>query len=683
MPKRDPQSNSRKAMPSAALPCVVRFGREVTADLSIAERREWLVTNGIGGFASGTVAGVLTRRYHGLLIAALKPPLGRTLLVSKLDETAEYQGRQYPLFTNRWSSGVIQPQGYQEIDRFHLHGTTPVWQFALGDALLEKRIWMQRGANTTCVRYQLLRGTQSLRFNVKALVNYRDFHSLTHALNWEMKVERTGPGLRITAFDGAVPIFLLSADAKAEVASDWYRDFDLPEERARGLESSEDHLFAGSFAATLEPGQSVTIVASTDAQAPLDGKAAYAEREGSERALLAASARTLPKKSLYSPPWIQQLVLAADQFVAGKSKTQSTDDLTLIAGYPWFSDWGRDTMIALPGLTLATGRPKVARGILMRFAKYVDQGMLPNRFPEGDEHPEYNSVDATLWYFEALRQYLEATGDQGTIGKLYPAFADIVEHFVRGTRFNIHLDPSDGLLYAGQEGVQLTWMDARVDGNVITPRMGKPVEINALWFNALLTMAHFARKLKKLAGDYESLARRARAGFARFWNPATEYCFDVLDGPGGNDGTIRPNAIIAVALAETPLTPPQCKSIVDLCGRELLTPFGLRSLAPGDLAYQRHYCGSPKERDHAYHQGTSWGWLMGPFMLAHLRVYNRPAEAASFFEPFADHLNSYGLGTAAEIFDGDAPFIPRGCIAQAWTVGEILRAWHILATRKA
>jgi len=661
----------------------VEFGRAVCGELRAAEEREWLITNGLGGFASGTVAGTLTRRYHGLLVAALKPPLGRTVLVSKLDETADYDGQTYALGTNRWGDGTVDPHGYRHIERFRLEGTTPVWTFAFGDAMLEKRIWMQLDANTTYVQYCLRRGSRPLELGLKALVNYRDYHSTTRAGDWRMSIERVENGLRVTAFDGARPLYLLSESASAEPAHDWYRNFELSVERYRGLDDRDDNLHAGSFRATLRAGQSVTLVLSTEAAPELDADVAWSARQVHESGLLeqweAANASVAGK----APAWVQQLVLAADQFIVRRPLADNPEALSVIAGYHWFGDWGRDTMIALPGLALATGRPEVARNILRTFARFVDRGMLPNVFPDAGETPEYNTADATLWYFEAARQYLAATDDLELVRELFPVLADIVDWHVKGTRYQIHADPADGLLYAGGPGVQLTWMDAKVGDWVVTPRIGKPVEINALWFNALLTMARFAQVLGKDGGAYEQMAVRVRESFQKFWNAEAGYCFDVLDGPNGHEATLRPNALFAVSLPESPLTAEQQRAVVDVCARRLLTSHGLRSLAQEDPAYTGHYGGGPRERDGAYHQGTAWGWLLGPFAQAHLRVYGDPEQAAQFLEPIAHHLTVHGLGTASEIFDGDPPFTPRGCIAQAWTVAEVLRAWVAVAGFKA
>lgn len=640
---------------------MINFGREICGTLAQAEAREWLVTNGTGSYASGTVAGLLTRCYHGLLVAALKPPLGRTLLLAKLDETALYDG-QYPLHTNRWAGGAVEPQGYLHIEQFHLEGTIPVWKFACADALLEKKVWMQPGVNATYVSYHLCRATKPLTLTLKALVNYRDYHGSTQAGDWRMKIDAIEHGVEVSAFADAVPLYLLADRGDVSPVHDWYYGFDLAVERYRGLSDREDHLHAATFQATLQPGELLTFVASTEYP-----DLSWCVEQGSRGAGELLSRGAVPE-------WVNHLVLAADQFIVSRQVPDEPDGKTIIAGYHWFGDWGRDTMISLPGLTISTGRPDVARPILRTFARYVDRGMLPNRFPDAGEPPEYNTVDATLWYFEAIRAYHTATGDDELLRLLFPVLADIIEWHRRGTRYNIHLDTGDGLLYAGEEGVQLTWMDAKVGDWVVTPRIGKPIEVNALWYNALLSMAAFAQRLGKPKQEYEQMAERAAAGFTRFWNNAVGYCYDVVDGPQGHDASLRPNQIFAVSLPESPLTPVQQRGVVESCARSLLTSHGLRSLAPDHPQYQGHYGGDQRQRDGAYHQGTVWGWLIGPFVLAHLRVFNDPAIARNLLEPMANHLQAHGVGSLSEIFDGDAPMTPRGCIAQAWTVAEVLRA---------
>ncbi len=661
----------------------VHFGREICGNLSAAESREWLVTNGIGGFASGTVSGGMTRRYHGLLIAALQPPLGRTHLVAVFDEIVCYGGAPYSLATRRWASGVVDPQGFLYLESFRLDGATPVWTYALADALLEKRIWMVQGENTTFIHYTLSRASSAFEMDLKALVNYRDFHSLTHAGDWHMKIAPVEHGVMVLPFDTATPFFLKSVQASCEPHHEWHRDCFLPRETERGLDDHEDHLLAALFHAELNPGESITIVATTEATTPLDGETSRTQRADRESTLLRAWQAQDEEPAASAPGWLRQLVLAADQFIVKRSLPEELDGHSVIAGYYWFGDWGRDTMIALPGLALTTGRPDIAKQILLAFARYVDAGMLPNNFPDAGGKPEYNSVDASLWYFEAVRQYFAASQDTSTLQKLFPVLAAMIDAHVAGTRYNIHVDPADGLLYAGGPGIQLTWMDAKIGDWVVTPRTGKPVEINALWINALETMAQFASALKKSADNYERLSAQATPSFQKFWNAERNCCFDVIDVPGatrngGKDAALRPNQILAVSLPVSPLSKDQQESVVDICAQRLLTCYGLRSLAVGEPGYQGHYGGDQRSRDAAYHQGTVWGWLLGPFVLGHLRVYGDSAAALRYLEPLGAYISAYGLGTLAEIFDGDPPHVPCGCIAQAWTVGEVLRAWQII-----
>ncbi len=646
------------------------LGRDLCSDPRFFTEHEWLVTNGLGGYASGTVGGVLTRRYHGLLVAALKPPVGRTLLLTKLDETAAYDGACYHLFADRWGDGRMEPEGYRHLERFHLEGTTPVWTFALADSLLEKRVWMQHGANTTYIRYDHCRGRGPLTLEIKAIVNWRDHHANTRAGDCDLGIDEVSHGLRVTADTGET-FYLLSHGAQATPQHKWVEGYYLSVEDYRGLDPLDDNQCAGVFRATLHPGESLALVASTDAGASLDGMAAYVERQGHEEVLRERARLNLGD----APPAIDQLVLAADQFIVRRSLSGEPEGRSVIAGYPWFSDWGRDTMISLPGLTLATGRHELAARILRTFARFVSQGMLPNRFPDEGQAPEYNTVDATLWYFEAIRAYYKATGDGALLRALFPVLQEIVDWHLRGTRYQIHVDPADGLLYAGEAGVQLTWMDAKVDDWVITPRIGKPVEINALWYNALCIMVGFARLLVQPHETYETLAEKARASFVRFWYEETGHCYDVIDGPDGDDPSLRPNQLLAVSLPHSPLVAVQQRAVVDACARYLLTSHGLRSLDPRHPDYRGHHGGERRVRDAAYHQGTVWGWLIGPFASAHLRAYGDPALVRTFLEPLLRQLASHGVGSLSEIFDGDPPHTPRGCIAQAWTVAEVLRVW--------
>jgi predicted glycogen debranching enzyme len=656
---------------------VIDFGRDWCGDFAISGNREWLVTNGIGGYACGTVAGQLSRRYHGLLIAALQPPVGRRLLVTRLEETANYAGGSYKLFTQHYPDGEVRPRGFIHLERFHLEGTTPVWTFALAEALLEKRIWMAPGENTTYVRYDLHRAAGPVELALRVQANDRDHHEQTRAGGIQIQTEKAVKGLRLTG-PGNVPFYLLGQGLEFTADPSWQMDHFLSVEAYRGLPAVEDHFSPGLFLARLQPGGSLTLVASTRPDPVLDGQAAYQERQAYERSLVEQSGRSL------APGWLQQLVLAADQFIVRRPSPGEPEGRSIIAGYPWFGDWGRDTMISLPGLALSTGRFDVARSVLRTFARFTDRGMLPNNFPEAGETPGYNTVDATLWYFEALRAYLERSDDLELLRELFPILQEIIAWHRRGTRYGIRIDPQDGLLYAGEPGVQLTWMDVKIGDWVVTPRTGKPVEVNALWYNALISAANFAVHLGEPSKEFRQMAKHARASFQRFWNPSTGYCYDVIDGPERPDPGLRPNQLFAVSLPASPLEPEQQRGVVDACARHLLTSHGLRSLAPLDAAGRRNpdyhgvYGGDRQARDAAYHQGTVWGWLIGPFVLAHLRVYRDAGVARSFLRPLVQQLASHGLGTLSEIFDGDPPFTPRGCIAQAWSVAEVLRAWEAI-----
>jgi predicted glycogen debranching enzyme len=662
---------------------VITYGRDVCGDLVSASAHEWLVTNGIGGFASGTIDGSVTRRYHGLLVAALAPPTSRMVFVSQLDERVEYRGVSWTLGTNRWSSGAIEPAGYVNIERFSVDGTVPVWHFALGDALVEKRVAMQRDQNVTVVRYQLLRGTAPMRFIVKALVDYRDMHATSHEADRKLKVDVQRGAVCVRPLTvGATPVWLEADRGGLQPMSVWYRDFDLPAERARGLDDREDHLHAATWTIELLPSEALCIRLSAGSEPPFEAPSeAFARCTARNEELFAAWRRAAGSIADVAPPAIAQLVLAADQFVVARPLTDFGSGRSILAGYHWFGDWGRDAMIALPGLTLTTGRPRLARTMLQTFDRFVDGGMLPNAFPER-RAPEYNTVDAALWFVEAVRAYLEETGDDLALDEFWPTLASIVECYSQGTRYGIKLDPADGLLRAGEAGVQVTWMDAKVGERVVTPRIGKAVEVNALWYNALRAIVEMAERAGHDAAPYAAAAERARSAFARFDAP-NGGLLDVIDGPDGDDASVRPNQIFAVSLHNSPLAWERQREVVEVCARELLTSFGLRTLSPSDPRYAGCYEGSPAERDAAYHQGTVWPWLIGPFALAHLRVYGDPAAALAFLEPLLDYAEGPGVGTLPEIADGDAPFTPRGCIAQAWSVAEVLRAWHVIRTTPA
>jgi len=682
---------------------LVHFGREVCCHLEAALRREWLVTNGLGGYASGTLAGIATRRYHGLLVAALAPPGGRTVLVGGAVECAVYGGQRFPLSTHQYADGTIDPHGYRYLQAFALMGMLPVWTFALGDALLERRVWMAQGANTTYVSYTLRRGSRPLELEVTPLVTYRDFHSLSSGQGWQPGVEPVPGGAAIHAFDGAVPFRLLASAGRFQPGGVWYWGFRHAAETARGLDDRGDLYAPGTFTATLSPTVPWALTLTADARGELDAPRALAAAGDRQRRLLQQAGVEGAERPL------QQLVLAADQFLVARrgpapapsrageahaldapaaslSRVEpgqaSAASRTVIAGYHWFNDWGRDTMIALPGLTLATGRPDEAAAILRAFGGYVGDGLLPNNFPDdGGADPGYNTADAALWYIWAVHAYAEATGDAALVDALLPTLREIVGAYARGTRYGIGVDPADGLLRAGAPGLQLTWMDAKVGDAVVTPRIGKPVELNALWYNALRALAAFlAVRADPAARDYAAQAVRARASFlARFRQPGRAYLADVIDGPSGDDWALRPNQLFAISLPFPLLTGAAAAPIVEAVGQALLTSYGLRSLSPADPAYRGRYRGGPAERDAAYHQGTVWAWLLGAYAEAHYRAYGNRAAALALLRPIADHLRDAGLGTVSELFEGDPPHCTRGCIAQAWSVAEVLRVWRALA----
>jgi predicted glycogen debranching enzyme len=657
---------------------MIELGREVCGEFEQACRREWLVTNGIGGYASGTVALANTRRYHGLLMASLKPPVARTLMVAQLGVIARYRDQSYELGSSEFADGTVHPRGYLHIERFSLEGRIPTWRFALADALLEQRIFMAQGSNTTYFEFRVVRAAEPVHLELRPLCAFRDYHSQQRGRR-EFSIEPVRGGVRIAApgftSDSGSSCRILAERGEFQASPEWYWNFRHRVESARGLDDVEDLIAPGRFTTWIAPGESAAMVLTAEEGVVATSARAYELEKDAERDLVRGLAADAPE-------WIRQLALAADQFLVARRRDDGAAGTTVIAGYPWFTDWGRDTMIALPGLALATRRFEMAADILRTFARHVDQGLLPNRFPDGGEAAEYNTVDATLWYFVAIDEYTRASGDADLARELYPVLLEIVERHIQGTRHGIHVDSRDGLLAAGEAGVQLTWMDAKVGDWVVTPRIGKPVEINALWINALAILARLARGQHDgaRARDLSSLLEKARASFARrFWSASDQFLYDVIDTPEGvDDASLRPNQLIAISLPEPLLTADQARAVVDACGAHLLTSNGLRSLAPGDPRYVGRYGGGPRERDGAYHQGTVWSWLLGPFALAHYRAYGDAGMARSFLEPVALHLADGCLGNVSEIFDGDAPHRPEGCFAQAWGVSETLRAWHRL-----
>ena len=652
------------------------LGRAVCGQWESAVEREWLSTNGIGGYASGTIAGANTRRYHAFLMASFDPPVERTLLVAKVDLSVEYLGTRYHLSANEFADGTVDPRGFIDIESFEIVDGIPTWRYALADALLEQRIFMQPLANTSYLTLEARRASAPMHIELRPLVAYRDYHSQNRgALPFRMQADTNR--CTVFAFDGARPFHLELATGRFAAAASMYWNFLHREEATRGLDALEDLWSPGTFAAELPPGESRCFSASSETQPSAAADQALAQIVEQSRHLQQA----LPR---FSPPWVQVLACASDQFIVQRGP-HGASQTSIIAGYPWFADWGRDTMIALPGLTIALGRLDAAASILQGYARLVNRGMLPNCFPDAGQVLEYNTVDATLWLFQTVADYLEARSDPDLLRELFPVLCGIIHTHIEGTRYGIQVDPRDGLLRAGEPGVQLTWMDARQGSHVVTPRIGKPVEINALWLNALDVCARLADRLNdSQQGFFETQLKTASAGFQRFWNAGRNCLYDVIDVDGGTaaDASIRPNQIFAVSLPYCVLTHEQMGGIVDICARELLTSHGLRSLSAQSPAYCGTYTGDPRHRDGAYHQGTVWAWLLGPFVRAHYRVYGDASCAQGFLAPMAQHLAAGCIGSVSEIFDGDAPHRAKGCFAQAWSVAEILRSW-IYLERKA
>lgn len=649
---------------------MIELDSEVLNDWPSVSSREWLETNGIGGYASSSLAGAHTRRYHGLLVAATRPPLGRMVLLSKFEETLVVAGQRFELSCNRYP-GSIHPDGYRYLAGFRLD-PFPVWTFRVDRIEIEKKLFMVNGENTTVISWKIKNKSAvpdlKCKLELRPLLAFRDHHHLRREDGGFDGSYASVDGLVSFRPNDEMPVLHLAHNAAdIEPAGHWYRDFEYAIEQERGFNFRED-LFQ-PLVLRFDLSEAATVIASTNMRTAADAVTLEKnEIERRERLLARSGAAT---------GFTRQLALAADQFIVERGEGK-----TVIAGYPWFSDWGRDTMIALPGLTLATGRPEIAKSILTEFAKHVSDGMLPNRFPDEGETPEYNTVDATLWYFEAIAAYVEATGDERFVRDvLYEKLLDIVDRHIRGTRYGIGVD-ADGLLNAGEPGVQLTWMDAKIGDWVVTPRTGKPVEIQALWYNALCIMADLARRLDddRSRTKYSELAEVARRSFnTQFWYAEGKYLFDCINGDT-RDASLRPNQIFAVSLRHSMLAGDRAKKVAKKVVDELLTPVGLRSLAAGEAGYVPVYSGSPAERDAAYHQGTVWSWLIGPCIDAYRRTH--PAGPATekriceMLSGFERHLREAAIGQISEIFDAEAPHLPRGCFAQAWSVAEVLRVLH-------
>ena len=646
----------------------IRFDATLTRDFSRASTREWLETNGLGGWASSTVSGAHTRRYHGLLVVATQPPVGRMVLLSKLEETLILHGR-VELGCNLFP-GAVHPEGHRHLSSFSLD-PFPTFTYAAREVTLRKKVAMIDGEHTAVVCYELMRAPGPVQLELRPFFAGRDYHHLMQANDEMCREAGFEEGvLRYRAYPGQPTVHIRVPGAHYRRSPDWHFNYQYPREEERGLDCSEDLFTCGVLHTNLEPGESLVVVISTDDPQGRDGIDLF-EAERRRRTAL-----SLPVP-LVARPLSHQLALAADQFLVRRGSGLHT----ILAGYHWFTDWGRDTMIALPGICLVTGRYEEAKGIFRAFAAHISEGMIPNRFPDAGEAPEYNTVDATLWFFSALYRYVRYTGDYAFVEEeLWEELQDIAAWHRRGTRFGIGVDEEDGLLWAGSDGVQLTWMDAKIGDWVVTPRQGKAVEINALWYNALRVIEHLAGKFgeEELEAEFGGEAERVAEQFARvFWNSAENCLFDVVDGER-RDPSIRPNQILSLSLPFPLLSEGQGRQVFAAVDRYLFTPCGLRSLSPADPAYRSRYAGSTWDRDGAYHQGIVWGWLIGPFITALVRLHGEAGRerAEQIFAGFEAHLCEGGLGSVSEIFDAESPYVPRGCVAQAWSVAELLRAYY-------
>jgi predicted glycogen debranching enzyme len=675
---------------TAAHPVLNRmpWERSPSADPELLLSREWLVTNGLGGYASGSISGVCTRRYHGLLIAALPAPYGRMVMLNHVAEEFRLpDGSVVALGGEEQPDHKLIVHSIASLQEFRLEMGLPVWQFVVGDFLVERRVLLPYQQNTVYLNYRVLSGPGQLRLRVRPSVHFRPHEApVSMKLDQSFSVTSSDQGCEIS-YPKIPPLRVrFEAEASAIVLDGGkWRDLFYRMEHRRGYEAHGAMWSPGYFKTDLNAGEEATLIASTEAWDVLRAigpdRAFAGEQERRSRLLAQAGPRI-------EDGMAAELVLAADQFIMTPA-TRVADAVHLhaagdevrsvIAGYHWFTDWGRDTMISLEGLTLATGRHAEAGYILRSYALHVRDGLIPNLFPEGQHEGLYHTADATLWYFHALDRYLQATNDRTTLKLLLPVLADCVEHHLRGTRFGIHVDPNDGLLSQGQAGYQLTWMDAKVGDWVVTPRRGKAVEINALWYNALRLMQQWTSEEGdgEASARYADLAERAKASFnERFWYAEGEHLYDVLDGGGGADASMRPNQILAISLPHAVLDQRRWQAVLEQVVNRLLTPMGLRSLAPGEPDYKPRYDGDLRSRDAAYHQGTVWAWLIGPLVDAWLKVHPGYDDTArGFLVGFQAQLGEGCIGSINEIFDAEAPYSPRGCVAQAWSVAEVLRAW--------
>jgi predicted glycogen debranching enzyme len=645
------------------------FSIETNGQLDPHIHQEWLLTNGLGGFASSTVVGCNTRRYHGLLVAATLPPVGRIMTINRVGEALILDGKTNELLelsVNQFRER-FHPLGEQYLRKFELNDVAR-WEYNVDGVRVVKELqilWLQ---NVAMLRYTIESDRpRPVQFSVQPFVGLRDFHCERHVHGSNM-ISRPGEAeVEVREYDKAV--FISADGGKFVSAPDWWYGHVYAVETERGLDDNEDLFTPGRFVLDSNGKASLILWIALESKAKPDWNAELKRR----RAAVTAAC-TDPENIAAGPsavctttsPVVQKLARAANDFIVFRRAPDGSDGTSVIAGYPWFADWGRDTMISLPGLLLTTGRFRQARQVLTVFAKYVSEGMIPNRFDDYTNEPHYNTVDASLWFIHAVFEYLKTSGDQKTFdAALRPACKAIIDGYRKGTRFHIMMDPTDGLITQGDPTTQLTWMDAKTDGTVFTPRQGKAVEINALWYHALVLMGE------------KVLAAKVKASFVQaFWINPFRGLYDVVDGTR-KDAAVRPNQIFAVSLANSPLNQDQQHAVVELVRRELLTPAGLRTLSPADPGYHGRYAGGPYQRDAAYHNGMVWPWLIGPFLEAYLRVNGHSPEskeqARHWLVPLISRMNEFSIGQIHEICEGDFPHRPVGCPAQAWSVAEVLR----------
>lgn len=660
---------------------MIRFDRKITQNLDEALRREWIDTNGIGGFASSTIANLNTRRYHGLLVASIEGAMSRMVMLSRFEEEVVLDGTAYPLSSNEYPN-AIHPLGYKNLDAFELD-LCPKFIYRVGNTTVEKTLMMVYGDNATLIRYTFTGPEKKKMLNLRPLIGYRGYHELTHrnAAIIPRPLKNNGH-LTYMPYKELPPVYFYHNADKFEEVSDWYLNFKFREEEARGLDHFEDLFSPGIFHFNVEKGDACFVLITATEKEEVDVRALY-DQEVKRREKLRKSAAVFIENGTEKDSY-EHLAAAADSFLV---KGYVRNSHSVIAGYHWFGCWGRDTMIALPGLTLAQGKFTIARNILQSYSEQVKEGLVPNFLSEDRHTSQYNSVDASLWYIYAVYKYFLYSKDFEFVISLYPVLKRIVESFMRGTLFQIGCD-RDGLVKAGDSSTQLTWMDVKIGDMAVTPRNGKAVEVNALWYNALRILEEFSRRIRpEETLFYAQLAEKVKISFDEvFWNPAGEYLYDTVDGDK-KDAAVRPNQIFPLSLPFPLLTEPQRRKVLEKVQKELLTPYGLRTLARGDKNYCAQCVGNQFSRDKAYHQGTVWSWLIGPFVTAYLRVNgngekNR-AMARGFLAPFYQHLRDAGVGTVSEIFDAEPPHAPRGCISQAWSVGEVLRATYEDLLKKA